>query len=111
MNDDSDIKNNQNEINYNQNEIENHQNEIENHQNDIKNNQKKLPQESKEVYKSLAPFLNLGIQMALTIGVFVLLGWWLDGRFDKSPVFTLIFSFVGIFGSFYNFFRIVVKQK
>jgi len=70
-----------------------------------------IDKDKKETYKSIAPFLNLGLQMAITILVFVLLGWWLDGRFDKSPLFILIFSFVGIFGAFYNFFRAINKIK
>jgi F0F1-type ATP synthase assembly protein I len=72
---------------------------------------KKQPQNKKEIYNSIAPFLNLGLQMAFTILAFVLLGWWLDGKFDKSPLFILIFSFVGIFGAFYNFFKTVSKIK
>ena len=82
-------------------------NDNEKNESEIKNSK----QERDEIYKSIAPFLNLGLQMAITIAVFILLGWWLDGKFDKSPLFTLIFSFVGIFGAFYNFFRVVAKAE
>jgi F0F1-type ATP synthase assembly protein I len=83
-----------------------------NNDNEIEDNKtKNSEQEKKEIYKSIAPFLNIGLQMALTIVVFVLLGWWLDGKFDKSPLFTLIFSLVGIFAAFYNFFKVVTKIK
>ena len=77
----------------------------------LADDKKNKSQVKNETYKSIAPFLNIGLQMALTILVFVLLGWWLDGKFDKSPVFILIFSFVGIFGAFYNFFKIISKIK
>jgi len=73
--------------------------------------EKNKSQSKDEIFKSISPFLNIGLQMAITILVFVLLGWWLDGKFDKSPLFILIFSFVGIFGAFYNFFRTISKIK
>ena len=83
-----------------------------NNDNKIKDKNTKISkQEKNEIYTSIAPFLNLGLQMALTIVVFVLLGWWFDGKFDKSPLFTLIFCFVGIFGAFYNFFRVVMTKE
>ena len=61
--------------------------------------------DSKEIYKSVAPFLNLGLQMAITIGIFVFGGWWLDNRFDTSPLWTLILTAIGIFGAFYSFIK------
>ena len=75
--------------------------------NDLKDSKNKNKEEKNEIYSSIAPFLNLGIQMALTIGGCVFWGWWLDGKFDKSPLFTLIFTFLGIFTAFYNFFKTV----
>jgi F0F1-type ATP synthase assembly protein I len=78
--------------------------------NELKNKKDKESEEKKEIYNSIAPFLNLGLQMALTIGICVFFGWWLDGKFDKSPLFTLIFTFLGIFTAFYNFFKTVNQQ-
>ena len=60
---------------------------------------------NKKIYKSILPFLNLGLQLAITIGVFVFVGWWLDIKFDTSPLWILILSFVGIFGSLYSFIK------
>jgi F0F1-type ATP synthase assembly protein I len=62
-----------------------------------------------EIYKSVAPFINLGLQMAITIGVFVLAGWWLDKHFDTSPLWTLVLTCLGIFGSMYSFIRKALK--
>ena len=61
--------------------------------------------EKKEIYKSISPFLNLGLQLAITIGIFVFAGWWIDVKFDTSPLWILILSFIGIFGSLYSFIR------
>ncbi|MDR0927634.1 MAG: AtpZ/AtpI family protein [Ignavibacteria bacterium] len=66
-------------------------------------------QEQRTIYNSVSPYINLGMQMALTIVVFVLLGWWLDGKFETSPVLTLVLSGVGMFGAFYKFIRSVIS--
>ncbi|MCL2038852.1 MAG: AtpZ/AtpI family protein [Bacteroidetes bacterium] len=67
--------------------------------------------ERKQIYQSVGPFLNLGLQMSITIGVFVLGGWWLDKQFDTSPIWTLILSGIGIFGAFYSFIRKVINLE
>lgn len=71
---------------------------------------KPLRNDLQNTYKEVGAYLNLGIQMAVTIIAFVLLGWWLDDKFNKSPLFILIFSFVGIFIAFFNFFKAVLKK-
>ena len=62
-------------------------------------------------FQVIAPYLNLGIQMAGTIGVCVALGWWIDEKYALSPIFTLIFTFLGIFAAFYNFFKAVSSNS
>jgi ATP synthase protein I len=57
--------------------------------------------------QELAPYSSLGIQLAITIGLFALLGWWLDGKYDTKPVFTLICSLSGIAIGFYSFFKTI----
>ena len=55
-------------------------------------------------------YLNLGIQMAVTVTAMVFLGVWLDGKFDTTPILTVVFSFLGVAGGLYNFIRIVLKS-
>ncbi len=74
-------------------------------------NKKKLQDENKKIYKEIAPYLNLGLQLAVTIGGCVLLGWWLDRKFDMTPALTLIFTSFGFFAGFYNFFKAISKNK
>ena len=61
--------------------------------------------DKQNIYKEIAPHLNLGLQLATTIGVCIVLGWWLDKKFDLSPILTLFFTFFGFFAGFFNFFR------
>lgn len=66
--------------------------------------------EKKQIYKEIGPYIDLGLNLAITIAGFVLLGWWLDNKFEISPTLTLIFSFLGMFIGFFNFIRTVIKK-
>ena len=41
------------------------------------------------------PYLTLGIQMAITVAAFSGLGYWLDNRFNTSPLWIAILSGLG----------------
>lgn len=57
--------------------------------------------------KDAAPYLGLGLQLAATIVIMVLIGDWLDGKLELNYVFTIIFAFVGISAGIYNLIRSV----
>ncbi len=46
-----------------------------------------------------------GTELGLTIAVLCLLGWWLDGQWNSSPLMLLLLGGVGILGTFYKLFR------
>jgi len=71
-----------------------------------KNKTNESPRKS-NIIVSVAPYMNLSWTMLITIGLFILLGWWLDGQFDAKPVFIIIFAFLGIALALYNFIRTV----
>ena len=54
--------------------------------------------------------MGLGMQLALTVTVMVFLGIWLDGKFDSSPILTIVFAFLGIFAGLYTFIKSVLKS-
>ena len=58
-------------------------------------------------FRSAAPYLGLGLQLAVTIVVMVLIGDWLDSKFSSNHIFTLIFGFVGIGVGMYNLIKTV----
>lgn len=66
--------------------------------------------ESKNLITELAPYLGLGLQLAVTVAAMVFLGIWLDKKFDTSPIFSIICSFLGIFAALYNFIKTVLKS-
>ena len=51
-------------------------------------------------------YTGLGISMMGIILVSCLIGWWIDGRLGwKFPVFTLVFSLMGIAGAMMHLFK------
>jgi ATP synthase protein I len=57
--------------------------------------------------RAIGPFLTLGLQLALTVVVFFLVGRWLDGLWGTAPWLMLTGLFVGMTGGFVQFFRTV----
>lgn len=60
--------------------------------------------------REMAAFMNLGMQMAIPVVLFTLLGWWIDKKYTSSPLFILIFAAIGVFAAFYYFFK-AIKRK
>lgn len=56
-------------------------------------------------YKEAAPLLGLGLQLAVTVVVFVFVGRWLDNKFEKTPLFTIVMASLGIFAALYSFIK------
>ena len=63
-----------------------------------------------QAYRSVGPYLTLGIQLIVTILLCVSAGHWADGKFDTSPLWTLIGGLIGIAAGFYHFFKAVLKM-
>ena len=59
------------------------------------------------IYQDVGPYLGTGLQLALTVAALVFLGKWLDNLTNKSPLFILIFSFLGVGAGMYNFIKTV----
>ncbi|HOK13399.1 MAG TPA: AtpZ/AtpI family protein [Candidatus Kapabacteria bacterium] len=60
--------------------------------------------------REMAPFMNLGMQMAIPVVLFTLLGWWIDSKNNTSPLFILLFAAIGVFAAFYYFFKAIKKK-
>jgi ATP synthase protein I len=60
------------------------------------------------IYKEVGPYLGIGFQLAATVALMVFIGIWLDKKTGQDPLFTLIFSFLGVGAGLYNFIRTVI---
>ncbi|HIA01244.1 MAG TPA: AtpZ/AtpI family protein [Myxococcales bacterium] len=49
----------------------------------------------------------VGLELGVAVGLGGYAGYWLDGRFDTRPVWTLIMLFLGITAGFLNLIRVV----
>lgn len=61
--------------------------------------------------REMAPFMNIGLQMALPVVGCVFLGLWLDNKYDTSPLWILVGSAFGLFAGFYYFFKTVSRKN
>lgn len=68
------------------------------------------PEDTSGFAKSLrdvGPYLGLGLQLAATIVLMVLLGSWLDKKFNLNYILTLILGLFGIGVGMYNLIKTV----
>ena len=70
-----------------------------------------LPGSSSEnsAMRSIAPYLTMGIQLALSVVVFFFLGKWLDGEFKTSPWLMFAGLILGSVGGMIKFIRSVTQ--
>lgn len=61
--------------------------------------------------QELAVVSGFAFTMIVIVGVSVFLGIKLDGWIHTSPLFTIIFSIIGIFSGIYNLIRQVSKVE
>jgi len=56
-------------------------------------------------------FTQIGLQMALTIGLGIWAGYWIDGKMaNRNPIATLVLSLLSIGVSLFNVFRQIPKN-
>lgn len=64
-----------------------------------------------EAMQKAAPYLSLGWNFALTMGVGTAIGYWLDRRLKTSPYLLLAGMALGLLAAFVGFFRVVLPPK
>jgi ATP synthase protein I len=61
------------------------------------------------VMLSVAPYLTLGIQLAITVVVFFFIGKYADEYFGTKPWLMIVLILVGMVGGMVKFFRTVIE--
>ncbi|TVP79038.1 MAG: AtpZ/AtpI family protein [Gemmatimonadales bacterium] len=56
----------------------------------------------------LARFSGHGLTLALSTGLFLLAGWWVDGRLGTLPLFTILGALTGAAAGFYSMLQHLV---
>jgi F0F1-type ATP synthase assembly protein I len=60
--------------------------------------------------REAAPYVGLGLTLAVTVLVGLAGGYWLDGRLGTRPVFLLLGGTVGLGAALYHLFKVVAAQ-
>jgi F0F1-type ATP synthase assembly protein I len=61
--------------------------------------------------RNIAPFYNWGIEFVVYIGLGLLVGWWLDEKYETKPWLELAGCLLGIVLGFYQFFKMVLRKE
>jgi ATP synthase protein I len=69
-----------------------------------------MDQEIKKSAMQMAFASSIGIAMVLAIFGCLILGAYLDRKFDSGNVFTIIFLFIGVAAGFHNLYVLIKKN-
>ena len=64
-----------------------------------------------EMVSAAGRFMGYGLAWALSVLLFLLGGWWLDGITRTTPLFTILGAFVGGGAGFYSLYRHIVEAS
>jgi len=54
------------------------------------------------VLTEMGRYAHFGFQLAFSTGLFLLVGWWLDGKWGTTPLLTVIGALMGAGAGFYS---------
>lgn len=63
------------------------------------------PERDGTVWTEMGRHAHLGAQLAASMGLFLLAGWWLDGKAGTKPLLTIIGALLGAAAGFYSIIR------
>jgi hypothetical protein len=64
-----------------------------------------------DVLRSVAPYLGMGFEMAVTVLAALGVGYWADGKLGTRPILFLVGGMLGLIGALYHFLRMVGGGK
>jgi F0F1-type ATP synthase assembly protein I len=63
------------------------------------------------VWSEMGRYAHLGFQLALSTGLFLLGGWWLDGKIGTTPLLTIVGALVGAAAGFYSMIHQLTRKS
>jgi F0F1-type ATP synthase assembly protein I len=69
----------------------------------------KQPKTTGDIAHELAPLMNMGVELAATVCVFGLVGWFIDDRAGTKPLWFAVLLTFGIVAGMANLIRVVLK--
>jgi F0F1-type ATP synthase assembly protein I len=62
-------------------------------------------------FRGMGQYLSLGIQMVVVTVVGAVVGWWLDKKTGRAPVFLIVFFILGALGGMMAVWRAIYEQR
>lgn len=66
---------------------------------------KKLPE-----LRGVGSYMALGVQMVVVTAVITAIGWWLDGKTGRAPLFLIVFFILGALGGLAVVWRALMQD-
>ncbi|MSR37152.1 MAG: AtpZ/AtpI family protein [Gemmatimonadetes bacterium] len=63
------------------------------------------------VMVSMARYSGYGLQLAAAVGLFMAVGWWVDGKLGTTPLLTILGALGGGAAGFYSLYLNLVKNR
>lgn len=71
-----------------------------------------MPESDKiEVFKSLLAYGTLGLEMGLSVAIGIGIGYFLDRRFETSPILSIVFLMFGIAAGLKRLYEVWKKAE
>lgn len=70
-----------------------------------------MKKETKKQFRELWYYSSLSFSIALAIVIGLAIGYWLDTRYDTSPLLTLVFLGLGVIAGFRNIYLAMKKSQ
>ena len=65
-----------------------------------------------ELWRAAGQYTGYGLTFALSTLLFLLGGWWLDGKVGTTPLFMILGAFIGAGTGFYSlYYHVVVEPR
>ena len=68
------------------------------------------PSERAQVVRALGRYTGYGLTWALAVLLFLLIGYWLDGRLGTLPWLTILGAFIGAAGGFVSLYKGLIAE-
>lgn len=63
-----------------------------------------------QLWAAAGQYMGYGLSWALSTLLFLLGGWWLDGKVGTTPLFMILGAFVGASAGFYSLYHHIVVE-
>jgi len=62
-------------------------------------------EKDRKKFRLIGLYIDLGFRFGIIFLIGFFAGWWLDNKFDKVPLFTMIGLFFGMGSGFYHLYK------